>query len=70
MVPLSFPHVFLAQCLVLDLLDKYEFSVSVERMVGFTEVFAHTEGGLYVVDIFPMVVKSDVEGGFRFANIL
>ena len=30
----------------------------------FTEVFAHTEGGLYVVDIFPMVVKSDVEGGF------
>ena len=64
MVLQSFPHVFLAQCLVLDLLDKCEFSVSVERMVGFTEVFAHTEGGLYVVDIFPMVVKSDVEGGF------
>ena len=46
---------FLAQCLVLDLIDKCEFSISVERLVRFTEVFAHTEGALYTVDIFPIV---------------
>ena len=46
---------FLAQCLVLDLLDKCECSISVERLVGFAEVSAHTQGGLYIVDIFPMV---------------